>query len=135
MCVEGEGECMESCGVAGSFSVLLFFAFQTEGLFKSPFPVPYPGKEEGREKRKGERLLLFPYGYEWLRPTGFSAAVVESHLTFGLGYKLTDSVSLNLEYMHALENTISESSMGDFITLETSLEEDAVGFSLAWEFE
>jgi long-chain fatty acid transport protein len=74
------------------------------------------------------------FGYEMLRTVGFPA-IVESHLTLGFGYKITEALAMNLDYMHAFEKTFSESSMGNAINLESSLEENAIGFSLAWQFE
>lgn len=74
------------------------------------------------------------FGYEMFRTIGFPA-IVENHVTIGIGYMLTDSMMMNLEYMHAFENTISESSAGNYVNLESDLSEDALGFSLAWQFE
>jgi long-chain fatty acid transport protein len=74
------------------------------------------------------------FGYELLRNVGFPA-IVESHLTLGLGYQWTETMSLNLEYMHAFENTAGSTSAGGFIRMESDLEEDSLGFSLAWQFE
>ncbi len=73
-------------------------------------------------------------GYELLRTVGFPA-VTETHLTLGMGIKLTQTCTLNLDYKHAFEKTISESSAGDAFKLESSLAEDAYGFSLSWQFE
>jgi long-chain fatty acid transport protein len=73
-------------------------------------------------------------GYETFRVIGFPA-VVETHVTLGLGYKISKAMTANLEYMHAFEKTISEKSAGGAIGLESTLAEDAIGFSLAWAFE
>lgn len=73
-------------------------------------------------------------GYEFLRTVGFPA-IVETHATLGLGYKLTDAVTVNFDYKHAFEKTIEETSAGGAFKLESALAEDAVGFSLAWQFE
>ncbi|MBU0676868.1 MAG: outer membrane protein transport protein [Verrucomicrobia bacterium] len=74
------------------------------------------------------------FGYEMLRTIGFPA-VVESHATVGLAYRIADDVLLNLGYMHAFEKDFSNTSAGGFVDLESSLEEDSYSFSLAWEFE
>ena len=71
--------------------------------------------------------------YESLRILGFPA-VVEHHLTLGLGYKFTSAIALNLSYMHAMENTIKESSAGDAFSFESSLEEDTITLGLSWFF-
>ena len=73
-------------------------------------------------------------GYELFRTVGFPA-IVESHLTLGVGYQLTESMGISLEYMHAFENTISQSSAGGFIGSESTLEEDSYSFALSWQFE
>lgn len=77
------------------------------------------------------------YGYETLRVIGFPA-IVEHHVTLGLGYALTDRLSLNFGYMHAFETTLkSHGTLPDGSTpvkLESNLSEDAIDFSLAWRF-
>lgn len=77
------------------------------------------------------------YGYETLRIIGFPA-IVEHHVTFGLGYEITKSLSLNLGYMHAFETTVkSNGTLPDGTTpveLESNLSENAIDFSLAWRF-
>lgn len=74
------------------------------------------------------------FGYELLRTVGFPA-IVESHLTLGFGYKLSDSLTLNASYMHAFEATASSISAGDAISLESTLVEDSVTVALAWSFD
>jgi long-chain fatty acid transport protein len=71
--------------------------------------------------------------YEALRILGFPA-VVEHHLTLGLGYKFTNAMAINLSYMHALENTVKESSAGDAFSFESSLEEDTITLGFSWFF-
>lgn len=75
------------------------------------------------------------FGYEMLRVVGFPA-VVESHLTLGAGYQVTPDFSLHLGYMHAFENTVSETSAGGpyAIKLASDLSEDSYSFSMAWAF-
>lgn len=75
------------------------------------------------------------YGYEFLRIIGFPA-VVEHHVTAGLGYELTECLSVNLGYMHAFETTVKSSgTMGpDPVNFESTLSEDAVDFALSWRF-
>ncbi|MBT3294360.1 MAG: hypothetical protein HN919_07380 [Verrucomicrobia bacterium] len=75
------------------------------------------------------------FGYEMLRIIGFPA-IVESHATVGVSYQVAEDMSLHLGYMHAFENTVSETSAGGpmAITLESDLEEDSYSFSMAWAF-
>jgi long-chain fatty acid transport protein len=75
------------------------------------------------------------FGYEMLRIIGFPA-IVESHATIGASYKVTPDFSVHLGYMHAFENTISETSAGGpmAVKLESDLSIDSYSFSLAWAF-
>jgi long-chain fatty acid transport protein len=72
-------------------------------------------------------------GYETLRIIGFPATV-EHHFTGGVGYKLTDAISLNLALMYAPEETIKETSAFNFITLESKLSEWSTTLGLTWYF-
>jgi long-chain fatty acid transport protein len=71
--------------------------------------------------------------YEALRILGFPA-FVEHHLTLGIGYEFANNMALNLSYMHAVENSMKESSQGDAFSFESSLEEDSVSVGFAWRF-
>ncbi len=71
--------------------------------------------------------------YEMLRTIGFPA-IVEQHMTLGLGYNLSEAVILNLSYMHAFEETFKNASAGDAIIYESSLKEDSVSFGISWRF-
>ncbi|MBT3296311.1 MAG: hypothetical protein HN919_08810 [Verrucomicrobia bacterium] len=73
------------------------------------------------------------FGYEMLRIIGFPA-IVESHATVGVSYQVAEDMSLHLGYMHAFENTVSETSAFGAVTLESDLEEDSYSFSMAWAF-
>jgi long-chain fatty acid transport protein len=75
------------------------------------------------------------FQYEVLRITGFPA-VVEHHLTAGIGYQISKSVSLNLGYMHAFKNKLRETGTfaGLDVSIESSLSEDSVDFGLTWRF-
>lgn len=74
------------------------------------------------------------FGYELLRNVGFPA-IVESHLTLGFGYQLTESLSLNVAYAHVFEKKINSASMGDAIQFESTLAEDSLGIGFAWAFD
>ena len=71
--------------------------------------------------------------YESLRILGFPA-FVEHHLTLGLGYKFSDALALNLSYVHALENTLKETSAQDAFSFESSLKENTITLGVAWIF-
>ncbi len=82
------------------------------------------------------KTLASQYYYETFRIIGFPA-VVEQHLTFGIGYQFTDSLIVNLGFMHAFENTVSESGTNPFgqpVTIESSLSENSLDFGLTWRF-
>jgi len=71
--------------------------------------------------------------YETLRIIGFPA-IVEHHFTGGVGYKLTDAISLNLAFMYAPQETIQETSAFNAITLESKLSEWSTTLGLTWYF-
>lgn len=79
------------------------------------------------------------FNYEFFRILGFPA-IVESHLSLGIGYQFSERFAMNLGYVHAFEKTISESGTanfggGDFpVTLESDLSEDSYEFGLSWRF-
>ena len=77
------------------------------------------------------------YYYETFRVIGFPA-VVEHHITAGIGYEVGESLIINLSYMHAFENTQSEKG-SDFIgggtaKIESKLYEDSLSFAFSWRF-
>ncbi len=71
--------------------------------------------------------------YEMFRTVGFPA-VVEKHVTFGIGYDLTSNLIVNVTYMHAFEETIKEVSAGNMASLESSLSENSYSLGLTWRF-
>jgi long-chain fatty acid transport protein len=76
------------------------------------------------------------YYYETFRIIGFPA-IVEKHLTLGTGYRFSKNFSMNLGYMHAFEQTISETGTDPFgrpVTIESKLSEDSLDFGLTWVF-
>jgi len=81
--------------------------------------------------------LPFPdYYYETFRMIGFPA-VVEHHVTAGIGYAFSDRLEINLGYMYAFENSVSESgSLFGMAPVEvkSTLSEHAVDFGLTWRF-
>jgi long-chain fatty acid transport protein len=83
----------------------------------------------GTTNVQGKNMSTF--GYEYFRIIGFPA-IVENHITFGIGYNLSEKVAINLGYKHAFEKTIKETS--GQITLESKLSEDAYDFGLTFKF-
>lgn len=76
------------------------------------------------------------YYYEAFRIIGFPA-IVDQHLTAGIGYKFTDTFSLDLGFMYAFENTITETGTDPFgqpVTIESTLSETSLDFGLTWRF-
>ena len=73
------------------------------------------------------------FNYEALRIVGFPA-IVEKHLTLGLGYDLTQRMVLTLSYMHAFEESIEESSLGNMAELKATNKENSFSFGLTWRF-
>jgi len=71
--------------------------------------------------------------YEQFRIIGFPA-VVEQHLTLGLGYALTDTVIIDLSLMHAFKQSISETDSSGAIYYESTLEETSTTLGLTWRF-
>jgi long-chain fatty acid transport protein len=73
--------------------------------------------------------------YEEFRIIGFPA-IVEHHLTAGIGYEFSPKFAINLGYVHAFENDIKESGTGFFgpETLKSTLSENALDFGLTWRF-
>ena len=72
------------------------------------------------------------FQYEYLRTVGFPA-IVENHITAGVGINISKKVCLNLGYTHAFENTMTETTSAGGtgpITLKSSLSEDSYEFGL-----
>lgn len=82
------------------------------------------------------KTLPSSYYYETFRITGFPA-IVEHHITGGIGYKFTDDFSLDLGFVYAFENSISESGTDPFgtdVTIESTLSETSLDFGLTYRF-
>lgn len=82
--------------------------------------------------------IPFPnYYYETFRIIGFPA-VAKQHVSFGIGYELSNKFALNAGYTHAFEQTISESGTTPTsptpVTLKSTLSEDSVEFGITWRF-
>ena len=62
---------------------------------------------------------------------------MEHHITLGVGYKVSDRFSLHLGYMHAFEETITETGTditGQPVTLAFTLSEDSIDVGFTWRF-
>jgi long-chain fatty acid transport protein len=81
-------------------------------------------------------VTLPDVGYEYFRVTGFPA-LVETHMTLGLGYKIAKKVSVDLGYVHAFKKTLTETDPtwpGGSASIESSLSEDSIDFGITWQF-
>lgn len=99
-------------------------------------PVKSHNNFDGSSMTKVQGKSLPTYYYETFRIIGFPA-VVEHHLTAGIGYQLSPRFALELGYMHAFQNSISESGtdfMGVPVNLESKLYENSVDLGLTWRF-
>ena len=76
------------------------------------------------------------YYYETFRTIGFPA-IVEHHLTLGIGYQFSPTFSMHLGFVHAFEETFKEDGLdltGQPVTLESTLSENSFDFGLSWRF-
>jgi long-chain fatty acid transport protein len=76
------------------------------------------------------------YYYESFRVVGLPA-VVEHHITAGIGYEFGESLKLDVSYVHAFENDISESGTapdGSNAKIKSELYEDSLSFAFTWRF-
>jgi len=76
------------------------------------------------------------YYYESFRVIGFPA-VVEHHLSLGMGWQINDCLTFNVSWVHAFSNTITESGTDPFgqpTTLSSKLSEDTVDLGLSWRY-
>lgn len=102
-------------------------------------PVKEHNNFDGFGSTNVQGVAVNNFNYEYLRIIGFPA-IVQHHLTAGIGYQVAKSFSLHLGYMHAFEETIEESGTlptpgGPLpITLESTLSEDSLDLQLVWNF-
>jgi len=73
------------------------------------------------------------FNYEYFRIIGFPA-VVENHMTLGVGYEFSPKFTLNLGYKKAFEKTISETDSSGAISMKSKLSEDAYDLGLTFKF-
>lgn len=92
------------------------------------------GYNYGKSPIEGRTIPANPQyeGMECLRVIGFPA-IVEHHLTLGVGLKLAQNLRMDLAYMHAFENTVtSRATNGDY--WKSKLSEDSISVGLTWSF-
>jgi len=76
------------------------------------------------------------YYYETFRTVGFPA-VVEHHLTCGIGWQISPDVVINLAYVHAFANTNTETGIGPLgtrTTISSELAEDSFDLAVSWRY-
>ena len=76
------------------------------------------------------------YYYESFRVIGLPA-VVEHHITAGIGYQIGESLKVDFSYMHAFENDLTETGIapdGSDAKLKSELYEDAISFAFTYRF-
>jgi len=76
------------------------------------------------------------YYYETFRTIGFPA-IVEHHVTAGIGYEFTPRFAVHAGYMYAFENTMEETGTnmaGQPVSIKSKLRESSVEFGLTWRF-
>ncbi len=86
--------------------------------------------------RNVQGKLINNYYYETFRIIGFPA-IVEQHITLGMGYKFSEKFSLHIGLMNALEKIMSESGLditGNPVILESTLSESSIDFGFTWRF-
>lgn len=75
------------------------------------------------------------YYYETFRVIGFPA-IVEHHLSVGVGYDFTDKFGVNLGYVHSFRKSFSESGYditGGPASMQSRLGENSIDFGLTWK--
>jgi len=100
---------------------------------KSPVDEHDDFNGDGLTSVQGHQLPT--YYYETFRIIGLPA-IVEHHLTAGIGYEFSPSFGLHLGYMHAFKKTIKEHGTfaGEDVEIKSSLYEDSLDFALTWRF-
>jgi long-chain fatty acid transport protein len=99
-------------------------------------PVKTHNNFNGMTYTTVQGTVMPTYYYESFRIIGFPA-IVTNHLTLGVGYDVTERFTLNLSYMHAFANTISEGGTnlaGQSAGLKSKLSENGIDFGFSWRF-
>jgi len=99
-------------------------------------PVKSHGGFVGSELIDVQGHLMPTYYYESFRIVGFPA-IVENHITFGLGLVPTDNFTIELSYMYALQKTMREEGtdlFGGPASFESTLNENSFGVGISYTF-
>jgi len=94
-------------------------------------PTPSSSNPNNVVDVQGKKVDRFEY--EYLRIIGFPA-IVQHHITAGIGYEFSRSFAVNIGYMYALQEDIKETSAGNAVTLKSELSEQSIDFGLTWRF-
>lgn len=76
------------------------------------------------------------YYYETFRIIGFPA-IVEQHLSLGVGYQFSEKLGVNLSYVHAFQNSITEKGTNPFgmpVTMKSTLSENSFSIAMSYKF-
>ena len=99
-------------------------------------PVKSHGGFVGSDLIDVQGHLMPTYYYESFRIVGFPA-IVENHITFGLGLAPTDNFTIELSYMYALQKTMREEGtdlFGGPAAFESTLNENSFGVGISYTF-
>lgn len=76
------------------------------------------------------------YFFETFRTIGFPA-IVENHITVGIGYDVTERFNVNVGFMYAFENSITATGTNlaaQPVSIKSRLSETGVDLGLSWRF-
>jgi long-chain fatty acid transport protein len=110
--------------------------FLRAGVNYGSNPVKRHQNFNGTTTTTVQGTTLPTYYYETFRIIGFPA-IVETHLTAGIGYEFSPKFGLHLGYAHAFENKIKETGTGldgGPASMESKLYEDSLELGLTWRF-
>ena len=99
-------------------------------------PVNVHNGWNGQSPAAVQGKVMPRYYYETFRVIGFPA-VVEHHITAGIGYEFSPKFALNLGLMHAFSKTINEQGTditGQPVGIESTLSENSLDLGLTWRF-
>jgi long-chain fatty acid transport protein len=109
------------------------------GIGYAEQPIDEPGEVPYRPRTvQGYQLAGDQTNFSNFKILGLPA-VVETHIGLGIGYDFSDTLSLNASFVHAFENSISETvtnglGPGADVTFESELYENSFEFGLTKRF-
>jgi long-chain fatty acid transport protein len=110
--------------------------FLRAGVNYGSNPVKRHENFNGTTFKTVQGTTLPTYYYETFRIIGFPA-IVETHLTAGIGYEFSPKFAIQMGYVHAFEKKIKETGTGldgGPASMESKLYEDSLDLSLTWRF-